>query len=115
MPGSVNWPFSVIVSPSLAIVSDRLRSAAVNCGATLLTVTLADAVPTLPSSLVTEAIDRITAGRNPGGLFRYVWDVENVSSPGGRTIVVGGRAVAPVDRDRVGVDPAGAHDRSADA
>ncbi len=41
--GSVNWPSSVIVSPSLAIVFDKLRSAAVNCGATLLTVTLADA------------------------------------------------------------------------
>ena len=46
VPGSVNWPFRATVSPSVAVVSDRLRSAAVICGATLLTVTLANAWPT---------------------------------------------------------------------
>ena len=41
--GSVNWPSRAIGSPSVTIVGDTLKSAAVNWGATLLTVTVAEA------------------------------------------------------------------------
>ena len=62
VPGSVNWPFRVTVSPSVAIGSDRFRSAAVNCGATLFTLTVVDAWPSLVLLVGHLGADGVTAG-----------------------------------------------------
>ena len=52
--GSMNSPASVIVSPSLAVVSDKFRSGELNCGVTLFTATFANAYPAISFWSVTE-------------------------------------------------------------
>ncbi len=97
VPGSVNWPFKVIVSLSLAIGSDRLRSAAVNCGATLLTVTLVDADADLVFLVGHRGVRSYSCRtrRRPGCSDRCGVEKRRVARRKDESS--SGRAVAPVD------------------